>query len=196
MHRQQGFSYLALLFLVTVLSIVLSITGVVWQTAVQREKERELLFIGEQFRSAIASYYNAMPAASLKRYPAALADLIKDSRFPNVRRHLRRVYVDPMTGKAEWGLVRSADGAIIGIHSLSEQAPIRISFPSGPNKDFAGKKRYLDWKFVYLPVAPKPPFTAPGPVNQLPRVSVSGDKCMAGVCGELHSPAILGKAGA
>lgn len=171
--RQQGFTYFALLFLVTVLGVGLAASGVVWQTAVQREKERELLFIGGQFRNALASYYNAMPAPSLRRYPVAVADLIKDPRFPNTRRHLRRVYVNPITGKSEWGLVRSADGGIIGVHSLSEQAPIRISFPTGPNKDFAGKKRYLDWKFVYLPATP--PAGTPGPVNRNPKVqSVRG----------------------
>jgi len=163
---QQGFTYLALLFLITILAIGLAASGVVWQTAVQREKEQELLFIGDQFRKAIASYYNAMPAPSLRRYPVAVADLIKDPRFPNTRRHLRRVYVDPMTGKAEWGLVRSADGGILGVHSLSDQQPIRISFPSGINKDFAGKKRYLDWKFVWLPAAPLAPGIAPSPVNR------------------------------
>jgi len=173
--RQQGLTYLALLFLFAILGAGVAASGVFWQTAVQREKELELLFIGEQFRFAIASYYNAMPAANLRRYPVAVADLIKDPRFPNTRRHLRRMFVDPMTGKAEWGLVRSADGGIMGVHSLSEQQPIRISFPSGPNSDLAGKRRYLDWKFVYLPATPATPGTAPAPVNRGRRVhSVRG----------------------
>jgi len=153
---QGGFTYLALLFMVTVLAIGLSVTGVVWHTAVQREREQELLFVGGQFRNAIASYYNAVPVAALRRYPATLTDLIKDPRFPNTRRHLRRIYVDPMAGKPEWGLVRGIDGGVIGVYSLSEKEPIRISFPSGPNKEFSGKKRYADWKFIYLPAVPFP----------------------------------------
>jgi type II secretory pathway pseudopilin PulG len=146
---QRGFTYLALLFIVATLGVTLALGGVVWHTAQQREKERELLFVGAQFRQAIASYHAAMPGAS--QYPTQLADLVKDPRFPNVRRHLRRVYTDPITGKAEWGVTRNLVGGIIGVHSLSEQPPIRRHFPDGPYRDFSGKSRYADWKFIYLP---------------------------------------------
>ena len=148
---QGGLTYLALLFVIAIMGATLALGGVVWHTAQQREKERELLFIGTQFRLAIASYHQATPG-SMKRYPTQLADLVKDPRFPNVRRHLRRVYVDPMTGKAEWGLVRGFDGGIMGVHSLSEQAPIRTYFPNGPYQEFSDKAHYADWKFVHRPV--------------------------------------------
>lgn len=155
-----GFTYLALLFTVAVMGVTLALAGVVWHTAQQRDKERELLFIGSQYRLALASYYHASPG--LKRYPSALGDLVKDPRFANVRRHLRRIYVDPMTGKAEWGVVRNLEGGIIGVHSLSRDRPIRSVFLDGPYRDFSGKTRYADWKFVYLPALPvAPPGTAP-----------------------------------
>jgi type II secretory pathway pseudopilin PulG len=156
---QAGLTYLALLFAIAVMGVALALAGIVWHTAQQRDKERELLFIGTQFRQALASYYHGSPG--IKRYPVTLADLVKDPRFPNVRRHLRRVYVDPMTGKAEWGVVRNLEGGIIGIHSLSREAPVRRVFLDGPYREFTGKTRYVDWKFVYLPVAPTaPPATA------------------------------------
>ena len=47
---QRGFSYLIILFSVAIAAGGLAGTGIVWHTALQREKERELLFIGEQFR--------------------------------------------------------------------------------------------------------------------------------------------------
>jgi type II secretory pathway pseudopilin PulG len=156
---QEGLTYLALLFAIAVMGVALALAGIVWHTAQQREKERELLFIGTQFRQALASYYHGSPG--IRRYPAALADLVKDPRFPNVRRHLRRVYVDPMTGRAEWGVVRNLEGGIIGIYSLSRETPIRRVFLDGPYREFTGKTRYADWKFVYLPVVPTaPPATA------------------------------------
>jgi type II secretory pathway pseudopilin PulG len=159
--KQGGLTYLALLFVVAVMGATLALGGVVWQTAQQREKELELLFVGHQFRQAIASYYHASPGG-VQRYPLELADLMKDPRFPGVRRHLRRVYADPMTGKTDWGVLRSFDGGIIGVHSLSEQAPIRAHFPVGPDREFTGKTRYADWKFVYLPsVSPAQPPTTP-----------------------------------
>jgi hypothetical protein len=71
-----------------------------------------------------------------------------------VQRYLRRIYVDPMTGSKEWGLVRAADGGIAGVHSLSEATPLKTAnFPAG-NEDLAGKTRYADWRFVYAPAAP------------------------------------------
>jgi type II secretory pathway pseudopilin PulG len=171
-RHQQGLTYLALLFLVAILSVGLSVTGVVWQTALQRTKEQELLFIGDQFRFAIASYYHATPG--VKRHPPALTDLIKDPRFPNVRRHLRQIYPDPVTGKREWGTVRSADGGILGVYSLSDRTTIRVSFPFGPNKDFTGKQRYLDWKFVYLPVVTGQAPVVPTPIKRPESVRQAG----------------------
>jgi len=146
---QRGFTYLALLFVVAILGVGLAATGVVWHTAAQREKEIELLFVGAQFRRALASYYLFSPGA--KRFPVELADLVKDPRLPGIKRHLRRLYPDPMTGKAEWGIVRNAEGGIIAVHSLSEQGPIRTYFPDDLHKSFNGKKRYADWVFAYLP---------------------------------------------
>jgi type II secretory pathway pseudopilin PulG len=163
--RVCGFTYLALLFVVALMGVSLAAGGVVWHVAQQREKESELLFIGTQFRQAISSYYEGSPGP--KRYPTQLADLVRDPRFPGVRRHLRRVYLDPITGKAEWGVARNFEGGIIGVYSLSEQTPIRRHFRDGPYKDFTGKVRYADWKFVYLPVvAPG----APAPADRDTRV--------------------------
>lgn len=150
---QRGLTYLALLFVIAIMGATLALGGTVWHTAQQREKERELLFVGAQFRQAIVAYYHASPGG-VNRYPRQLADLVKDPRFPGVRRHLRRIYTDPMTGKASWGVVRSFDGGVIGVHSLSEQAPIRRHFSGEPYREFTGKARYADWKFIYLPMAP------------------------------------------
>ena len=58
---QRGFTYLALLFYLAVLSAGLATVAVSWQTARQREKEEELLFAGAAIREAIALYYNRPP---------------------------------------------------------------------------------------------------------------------------------------
>ena len=87
---QRGFTYLGMMFLILAIGIGLAKAGTVWQTEVQREKEKELLFIGEQYAMAIASYYESTPSG-LKQYPASLKDLLQDNRFPAVRRHLRKL---------------------------------------------------------------------------------------------------------
>ncbi|MBP6057618.1 MAG: type II secretion system protein [Nitrosomonas sp.] len=98
---ENGFVYLWALFAVVLAGIVMAGTGQMWQTKSQREKEAELMFIGEEFRKAIMSYHNS----GTKQYPDSLEDLLKDERSPNIKRHIRKIYLDPLTNSTEWGLV-------------------------------------------------------------------------------------------
>ncbi|MGB3934164.1 MAG: type II secretion system protein, partial [Burkholderiales bacterium] len=111
--RQRGFTYLAALFFVAVAGLGLAVTGELWSHARQREKETELAWVGQQFRQAIGLYYQRSPGA-VKRYPERLEDLLEDKRYLTVQRYLRRVYADPITGKADWGLVPAPGGGIMG----------------------------------------------------------------------------------
>ena len=120
--RAAGFTYLALLFIVAVIAGGLAAVGEAWHTSARREKEAELLFIGHQYRQAIARYY----LAGL-RYPRALADLLRDPRRPGTERYLRRLYADPLTGSSEWGLVKAPDGGIQGVYRLSQDRPLKTA---------------------------------------------------------------------
>ena len=139
---ESGFAFLMLLGLIVVLGLGLSAVATFWQTTARREKERELLFIGQQFRGALLSY-----AGPTRQYPQSLDQLLLDERAPAVRRHLRRIYVDPLTGKPEWGLVTRA-GRIIGVYSLAVGAPlIRTGFPR-ELEQFGQAQTYADWRFL------------------------------------------------
>ena len=160
--RQGGFTYIGLLLLIAIGGIGLAAVGQVWHTESQREREKELLFVGEQYAMAIGSYYESTPGA-VKQYPASLQDLLEDRRFPVVRRHLRRLYRDPMTGGAEWGLVRQ-QGRIVGVHSLSEQRPVKQDGFAEAYSGFIEAKDYRDWKFTTVlgtPALPSSVETAP-----------------------------------
>jgi type II secretory pathway pseudopilin PulG len=109
MRAQRGFTYVGLLLAVALAGVALAAAGTLWSTTAKRDKELELLFVGDQFRRAIGAYYEGTPGA--KRYPLKLEDLLEDKRLAVTRRHLRQLYADPMTGKADWELVRLADGA-------------------------------------------------------------------------------------
>jgi type II secretory pathway pseudopilin PulG len=147
-RRVGGFAYLILLGFVAVAGIALAALAQVWSTAAQREREAELLFIGHQFRAAIGSYYEQSPGA--KQYPRSLEELLADPRFPQAKRHLRRLYVDPMTGKSEWGLVRHQDW-VIGVHSLSEARPLKTALFEPEDAAFVDSGTYADWRFVFKP---------------------------------------------
>lgn len=147
---------MAALFLVAILGAMLAATGMIWSTAQQRDRERELLLVGEQFRRAIAQYYEKSPG-SLKRYPGSLNDLLIDERHLSTQRYLRRMFIDPMTSSNKWGLVPAPEGGIMGVHSLSEERPLKSANFSEADRELSGKTKYSEWQFVYRPVQPKLP---------------------------------------
>lgn len=159
---EAGFTYLGLMILVAILALATSATLTLGSIAQRREAEQRLLEVGAAYRQAITSYVNSSPAGR-RSYPASLADLLKDPRYPGVRRHLRRLYPDPISGKNEWGLVAAPGGGIMGIHSLSDARAIKIAEFDAENQLFEGKSRYSEWVFAALPGTPGLGAGATGP---------------------------------
>jgi type II secretory pathway pseudopilin PulG len=146
--RASGFTYAGILIAVALVGVSLAVTGEVWQTTVQRERERELLFVGDEFRRAITQYYESTPGTG-KQFPKSLDDLVRDNRYPTTRRYLRKVYADPMTGQREWGLVKGPGDGIMGVHSLSKKMPLkRANFPP-EYASFDRAESYAAWLFAY-----------------------------------------------
>lgn len=145
-----GFTYLWVLLLVALMGLGLTMGVEIYTTSAQRDKEKELLAIGRQFRTAIARYYELQIVNGRHEYPASLDDLLLDNRVPGIRRHLRKVFVDPVTGKPEWGLLRIG-GRIVGVHSLSAKTPIKQDHFEANDMGLRGKEKYSDWVFTYPP---------------------------------------------
>jgi type II secretory pathway pseudopilin PulG len=148
-----GFTYLTALFMIAILAGGLALIGEMWQTNSMREKEAELLFVGNQYRKAIERFYLSGPA----RYPRSLEELLRDPRHPGTVRHLRTIYSDPITGK-EWALIKAPDGGLLGVHSVSDARPLKTSGFKARDAVFEGAQKYSDWKFVHmLPATPPAP---------------------------------------
>lgn len=142
-----------MLFFIALAGVALGAIGTFWQTTAVRDREADLLFIGEQFQQAIRSYYESSPEAT-RVYPKKLEDLVEDRRLPAVRRHLRRIYRDPFTREATWGLARLPDGGITGVYSLAVGVPQKVAgFPVG-FEAFEGAASYREWVFDFKPSAP------------------------------------------
>jgi type II secretory pathway pseudopilin PulG len=150
MEAEKGFTYVWMLFVVALAGVALAGAGQIWQTEARREKEVELMFVGEQFRQAIGSYYENTPGLP-KRYPDSLEKLLSDDRFPTVRRHLRKIFLDPMRNMDEWGVVRKPGVGITGVYSLSNRKPIKRANFNERYATFADAMSYQDWAFVYTP---------------------------------------------
>jgi general secretion pathway protein G len=110
-RNERGFTLIELIVTVTILSILASAAVPVTVFVVKREKERELRRDLWEMRDAIDHYKDAadMHAFQTKvdsqNYPPDLDTLVNgvDVQTKKVK-FLRRIPIDPMTGKAEWGM--------------------------------------------------------------------------------------------
>lgn len=148
---------------VVAMAVMAILMGVAVQTVTfqrQREKEEELIFRGQQYVEAVRLF-----RARQGRFPLTLKELAEAK--PRV---LRKVWVDPITGKNDWvpvflgeeaGAVERAGGAvplptppsswerqseargpIIGVRSRSCKEAIKL---------YEGRSRYCEWKFFFDP---------------------------------------------
>lgn len=150
LRRQAGFSYVLVMFAVALLAIMAVRLLDVAATNEQRAREAELLYIGNAYREAIGVFYENTPG-TVKRYPEKLSDLLQDPRTTTMQRPLRKLYRDPITNDAEWGLVLGGDERITGVYSLSHKQPVKTGGFAPVLAGFALAKEYRDWRFVYVP---------------------------------------------
>jgi type II secretory pathway pseudopilin PulG len=160
-----GFTYVGLLIVLAIMAAVSAAALQVGVAAHRREAEETLLDVGGEFSRALDSY-NRMTAGGQIGAPATLQDLLEDRRFPGVVRHLRKLYYDPITGKQEWGILRSENtNLIIGVYSLSAAHPIKTGNFDSRFRDFAGKSSYREWVFTAYQADTNG--AAPGSVNSI-----------------------------
>ena len=142
-----GFALLALLILLAIIGIATSATVTLGVLIQRRFAEEELLEIGSDFQIALRSYASATPAGQ-PMYPITMQDLLKDPRTPGIRRHLRKLYGDPMSGQNAWGLIPASAGiGFVGIHSLSDRPPIKIDHFDAEFVGFEHRSSYTQWEF-------------------------------------------------
>jgi type II secretory pathway pseudopilin PulG len=148
---RSGFSYIGVLLAVAVIGIAMTAANRYWSTVIQREREAELLYRGNRIREAIGAFYENPPAGQGKQYPRTIDDLLIDPRFPQIRRHLRKWYRDPLPGAEDWGLIRDAGGRIKGVHSVHQGTPLKTGDFPRAYQSFETAKSYAEWKFIYTP---------------------------------------------
>ena len=147
---QYGFTYVGLLIAVAIITAGSATALGAGANLQWRDNEAELLAIGREFRQALQAYADATPVGQ-PTAPKELVELLRDPRYLGVRRHLRRIHPDPLTGKSEWGIERSPDGRISGIHSLSRTPTLRhTGFPTGM-EGFEKAERHDEWIFALAP---------------------------------------------
>ncbi|HEX4584493.1 MAG TPA: type II secretion system protein [Burkholderiaceae bacterium] len=162
-RRASGLVLIALLIMLILVGVGALAAAEVWAVTLKRERETELLFIGQQYRRAIQSYWKMSPGR--RAYPPSIDVLLTDNRFPNPVHHLRRAYRDPMSESGEFEPIMQANG-FIGIHSTSTAAPIKkAGFPPGLSQ-FESAETYTQWQFIFLPTGLSLLPQQPGSIQQ------------------------------
>lgn len=161
LRSQRGMALFTVLLAIMVIGLMLSLAGQTWSEVMQREREEELLFRGEQYRRAIESYY-LTGHGGMGNYPRTLEDLLKDPRSLETKRHLRKLYLDPFTNE-EFELISAGGGVtgesataqsvdrIKGVRSSSSLKPFRQDGFPEEYATFKGATSYSKWEFLYTP---------------------------------------------
>jgi type II secretory pathway pseudopilin PulG len=163
--RAAGFTYLGLLWLLAAAAAGLAVVGQSWTLAAQRERERELIFRGEQIRDAIDRYRKAIPTDS--SWPESMDALLQDRRDGEPRHHLRRRFEDPFGPAAGWGEIRNAAGGLIGVHSRATVQALGAwkRDPAGPR----ASRRVSDWRFLAAEAVESGTADGAAPAADVPR---------------------------
>jgi general secretion pathway protein G len=132
---QAGLTLIELIVTVAILAILASAAVPLARFRAKREKEQELRYYLWQMRDAIDKYKDAADRNAFQikvdsfGYPPDLDTLVKgvDVQTKKVK-FLRRIPIDPMTGKADWGLRSMQDDSnsdswggqnVFDVHSTS-----------------------------------------------------------------------------
>ena len=109
--RERGLTFVELIVTVAILSILALAAVPVARFQIKREKERELRRDLWSMRDAIDKYKDAADRGAFQtkvdsqNYPPDLETLVNGVDVQGKKlKFLRRIPVDPMTGKSEWGL--------------------------------------------------------------------------------------------
>lgn len=110
-RRAGGFSLVELIVAVTILLVLVSLAIELPRVAIVRARERELRHDLWAMRDAIDRYKDAADRGAFQikvgseGYPPDLETLVNGIDMAGKKvRFLRKIPVDPMTGKPEWGL--------------------------------------------------------------------------------------------
>ena len=90
-RAERGYAMAAMLVTLAIMSVMLSVAMPAWRQMVQREKEEELIFRGQQYARAIGLFQRRYAAA----YPPDVETLVK-------QKFLRKKYADPMVPDGEF----------------------------------------------------------------------------------------------
>lgn len=148
-RSEAGFTFIAVLIMVVVMGIMLGAVGQSVSVILKREREKELIFRGLQYRDAIERW--SKKGVPLKDLKDLVEPTVSSNASASKDRFLRKLYKDPITG-GEWQVLPIPPDpvqGIWGVASKSSEEPFKQGDFPEVIKDFKGKTKYSDWKFEF-----------------------------------------------
>jgi type II secretory pathway pseudopilin PulG len=173
---EAGYTLVVFVMIVAVMAIMMAVAVEIVSFQAQREREAELIFRGQQYVEGIRLYkqkygrnpmrmkelWEADPRVLRQKWKDPITDsdtwglvfLGQEGReLPVPGRQGGRARPTPtrtpvFEREREGGEGGEKIGPIIGVHSLSEEASIKI---------YEGREKYSEWKFILEDVEQKPP---------------------------------------
>ena len=151
----RGFTFIELIIATAVLMVLASAAMPMVRISVKRQREADLHRALREIRTALDKYKDAVDRQQISSlnvdpasqgYPPDLQTLVDGVQMANTQadiklKFLRRIPVDPITGKAEWGMRSYSDnpdakswggGSVFDVYSKAEGTAL-------------DKTKYRDW---------------------------------------------------
>ena len=131
-RSERGFTLAGMIVLLTIVMIFVSYTVPrQWSAILQRDRDKQTLFIMRQYAIAISAFQDKH-----KTWPVSMNQLA-DARQPRFLRGPKDGYIDPLTGEVDWLIIPhsavSTPRSVPGV-----QTGVVPPIPGVPMKDYAG----------------------------------------------------------
>lgn len=128
---EAGYILLIVMMMATLLLISLAAAAPSIYVEGQREKEKELIFRGEQYARAIILFHQ-----QFKRYPTSVKELLHTNNLS----FLRQAYPDPMTRSGKWRFIHATANGVVLDSKILKPPGQQKNKPLGDNSNSAGSQ--------------------------------------------------------
>ena len=151
-----GFTFVELIVVAALMMILASAAMPLARVSMKRQREAQLRYTLREVRVAIDQFHDWAEAGRIaqheltfgsENYPTSLDQLVQGVTLANdvtgrKKKFLRRIPIDPMTGRAEWGMRSVQDPADSKVWSGQNVFDI---YTKHEGSALDGKTKYRDW---------------------------------------------------
>lgn len=132
-RSERGFTLAGVLVILTVVMVFVAYTvPKVWSQIMQREREKQTIYVMQQYARAIREFNKKHQS-----FPVSI-DQLKEARLPRFIR-AKGEFIDPLTGEVDWLVIPATAAPATGGSTVSPGNGVGVSRGDGPVKDKSGE---------------------------------------------------------